>query len=646
MNKSYKSIWNETLGTYVAAAEISSTGGRKSSSTRKTRRQPDRAYSGQMALEQRIVFDAAMPTILVVDHVDSSPAHDPVLADLDKLSAIDAVVVPPAVVIPAGEPTSQTKEESQALVVSGDIAGPTTGATESAASPVSSDPIASVIDSGVVVADSSALPVDAGAVATTSEANNTETPADVMPTISEDIFVEMPTILEEAAPIEYPRDFVEMPTILEEAALIEEPRERVEIIFVDAVVADVANEMSTHPGEVYVLDAGRDGVEQIAEILNGRTGIDAVHIISHGSAGELTLGYASLNADTMAGEYADEMAVIRAALSEEADLLLYGCDVAATEAGVTFLDALAQATGADVAASNDDTGEAALGGDWVLEATNSDGSIETVSITATQRAGLLTTAANTGAGAILVGTNLGEIYSVDVVTGKATLITVAPPAFRTGTGLQGGINSLAVDQVNGLVYYADNNAVAGNVSLYAYDFLTPGLTDAQRHIVIDSNVTDNGITVGTRGMGSGGAVFANGSLYLGVESVVGTADRLYRVNFSGDGRTITGVSTLVATVTSNGANNDWGDLGYNPATNTIQSVSGTVLTRYNATTGAVVATVTGFTAGLTQQGYGFNGEAYGVGTAVQQYNAVTGALIGTSSVITTNGTAAVAPVND
>ena len=35
--------------------------------------------------------------------------------------------------------------------------------------------------------------------------------------------------------------------------------------------------------EVIMLDGGRDGMEQIASALSGRTGIDAIHIISHGS---------------------------------------------------------------------------------------------------------------------------------------------------------------------------------------------------------------------------------------------------------------------------------------------------------------------------------------------------------------------------
>ncbi len=241
------------------------------------------------------------------------------------------------------------------------------------------------------------------------------------------------------------------------------------------------------------------------------------------------------------------MAVIAAALSQDADLLLYGCDVAATESGVTFLDALAAATGADVAASNGDTGAESLGGDWVLEARNENGVIETIAISAEAYAGLLTTTVNNGAGALL-GVQGKNIYSIDIVTGKAILLTTIP-ATVGGTTTGADANSLAIDQANGLIYYTSNTSASTNVALFAYNFNT------NTHILIDSNLTNNGaglsIVVGTRGVGSGGAVFANNSLYLGVENNTGnnSDDTIYRITFSGSGTAISGVTTLVTNIT-------------------------------------------------------------------------------------------------
>jgi hypothetical protein len=48
-------------------------------------------------------------------------------------------------------------------------------------------------------------------------------------------------------------------------------------------------------------------------------------------------------------------------------LLIYGCDVAGSEAGRSLMQALTRLTGAEVSASEDRTGVATQGGDWDLE---------------------------------------------------------------------------------------------------------------------------------------------------------------------------------------------------------------------------------------------------------------------------------------
>ena len=142
-----------------------------------------------------------------------------------------------------------------------------------------------------------------------------------------------------------------------------------QIIFIDAAVEGIPSIIaSVDPSiQVVVLDGNRDGVTQIAEALNGRTGLDAVHVISHGGPGHLQLGDGAIDLQGLDAR-ADALALIGDSLSEQGDLLLYGCDVAAGEAGKAFIDALSAATGADVAASVDTTGPAQLGGDGSLEA--------------------------------------------------------------------------------------------------------------------------------------------------------------------------------------------------------------------------------------------------------------------------------------
>ena len=152
---------------------------------------------------------------------------------------------------------------------------------------------------------------------------------------------------------------------------------RSEVVFVDPTVPNYQDLLSgMDPNvEVIMLDGGQDGVEQMANALSGRTGIDAIHVISHGEAGALQLGTGVLNADSMSTDYADDLAVIQQSLSEQADILVYGCEFAKGDAGQTAVDMLAQLTGADVQASTDLTGSISLGGDWEFE--TSTGTIET-----------------------------------------------------------------------------------------------------------------------------------------------------------------------------------------------------------------------------------------------------------------------------
>jgi Ca2+-binding RTX toxin-like protein len=152
-----------------------------------------------------------------------------------------------------------------------------------------------------------------------------------------------------------------------------------QIVFIDGSLQDIENILAgLAPGmQVVVLDPMRDGLVQIATALAGQSGLSAIHIISHGAAGQLQLGNAGITGANLA-DYEAQLSAIGAALSTNGDLLLYGCDVAFGEIGQAFIESLAALTGADVAASTDLTGAAFLNGDWVLEA--SVGSIETGSI--------------------------------------------------------------------------------------------------------------------------------------------------------------------------------------------------------------------------------------------------------------------------
>src|SRR5690606_10903672 len=117
---------------------------------------------------------------------------------------------------------------------------------------------------------------------------------------------------------------------------------RQEVVFIDNQVKNYQQLLSgLKPGsEVVVLDGSKDGLQQIADYLNGRNGIDAIHIISHGDNGKVQLGNQWLDAGQLATR-TEMLAGIGAALSESGDILLYGCNIGADDAGAGFMNALA-----------------------------------------------------------------------------------------------------------------------------------------------------------------------------------------------------------------------------------------------------------------------------------------------------------------
>ncbi len=153
-----------------------------------------------------------------------------------------------------------------------------------------------------------------------------------------------------------------------------------EIVFIDTSVQgyETLLEGIDPSAEVVFLDVEQDGLTQILEALQNRSDVSAIHIISHGDMGEVTLGNTVLNSDSMSSEHAETLALIGEALSDEADILIYGCNFAEGEVGNAAANLLADLTGADVAASTDLTGHSDVGADWELE--YASGSIETAGV--------------------------------------------------------------------------------------------------------------------------------------------------------------------------------------------------------------------------------------------------------------------------
>jgi VCBS repeat-containing protein len=115
-----------------------------------------------------------------------------------------------------------------------------------------------------------------------------------------------------------------------------------------------------------VVNTNENGLAAISAALAQMGQVDSVQILSHGSSGQFTLGNQMLTASNIE-QFSETLQGWKPHLSAGADIQLYGCDVGAGSAGQTLVNELAQLTGADVGASNNDTGASSKGGDWNLE---------------------------------------------------------------------------------------------------------------------------------------------------------------------------------------------------------------------------------------------------------------------------------------
>jgi len=140
------------------------------------------------------------------------------------------------------------------------------------------------------------------------------------------------------------------------------------MIFIDRSLEDaerLAGELLTQApaAQLIWLDDARSLIDQVSDALAGHQNVEAIHILTHGRDGQLILG------DTVTDLAALEANASRIhdwqnALTQDADILLYGCDVAGGPIGAQFLTRLAALSSADLGASDDITGQ---GGDWTLE---------------------------------------------------------------------------------------------------------------------------------------------------------------------------------------------------------------------------------------------------------------------------------------
>jgi hypothetical protein len=252
------------------------------------------------------------------------------------------------------------------------------------------------------------------------------------------------------------------------AAAIQAPATRHELVLIDREVPDraalVRDLLAARPPgtAVAVVELTGGGVAEATAVLARYRGLDAVHVVSHGEPGALHLGNDRVELGSL-GAFAAEFRAWGGALNAGADVLLYGCDLAAGADGRALAAGLAALTGADVAASTDLTGAAALGGDWDLEYRT--GAVEAAALidggwahTLSFPTGLLLATAG--------DVSNGGTPGVRSWT-AGTVLNVAGPNFAVEPGVTGGTFSAVVDL---------NRFTAGDVNIDALHYVRHAVT--------------------------------------------------------------------------------------------------------------------------------------------------------------------------
>lgn len=285
-----------------------------------------------------------------------------------------------------------------------------------------------------------------------------------------------------------------------------------ELVVVDSRVENYENLLVDMPSNVTVLVVGadEDGLVAISnELASGSQTFGAIHIISHGTSGSFTLGNDSVGSSSLSS-HSEALQGWAQYLTEDADILLYGCDIAADSEGQDFLSELSHITGADIAASTDATGASDQGGNWVLEtqigavetgvvlsavATDGyEGLLAATAVVDTNAAGTRTTPEDTTLA--ITGVQINGNAPSDVIT-----LSVVTTGGTSSLGVTGGLSFTGANgsgsfSVTGSI--ADVNAALGSLSF------TPDQNQNSSTAGFTPSITFN-VTAG----GAGGVVVDN-----------------------------------------------------------------------------------------------------------------------------------------
>ena len=401
-----------------------------------------------------------------------------------------------------------------------------------------------------------------------------------------------------------------------------------------------------------VLKPDEDGISQINRELARLGSVSAVHIIAHGDAGQLNLGNSQLT-DNNLSLYKDQLKTLSQRLSGNKDILVYGCNTGEGVKGQQFITQLSALTQADVAASNNITGAASLGGDWNLEIHTGevetalpfkekglaqyDAILHTASVsTLAELNTAITTAVSDGNDDVITLTAeielAGTELSINVTDGKTLTIVGG------GNALDGNWFSRVLNVNGGNVTLQNTTIKNGLLSGNGGDFGNPnggaGSDALGAGISVTGNATltlTNSTITANQAAGGGGGSTATGGAFGGGYGGGGGG------GFNSVGGGTGGTGNFAAGAAGSAGTGGVGGIAYNGGLTTYSGKGGTTSGGAGgASSGVYGGGGAGGTAG-TIGGGGGGGAGNGNGTGGQGGSAVGGIYIATGATLNTEG---------
>ncbi|MGG6266473.1 Calx-beta domain-containing protein [Leptolyngbya sp. AN03gr2] len=250
--------------------------------------------------------------------------------------------------------------------------------------------------------------------------------------------------------------------------------------------------------QVLILDPVQDAIAQITQTLLGQSGISSLHLVSHGKSGGIQLGGTWLDRTNL-DRYQSELQLWAKSLTDEADILIYGCEVAQGEAGQAFIRQFAQLTGADIAASDDLTGNTKLNGDWILEANTGEiaSAIAFNAETRTQYAGILPVDLISSGNPTLVSGSVGlNNIGRNAVSGDGRYVVFTSSAVLSPNDANGASDVFLYDRTSDTIAlisrnFGDTGTAAGNSfnPVISFDGNSVAFISNANDLVSDMNAT-------------------------------------------------------------------------------------------------------------------------------------------------------------